>query len=123
MKEFIRYEEALALKELGFDEPCIIISKQLIYRNGNLCEADDGALEFFNNNKDEIIIAPIYSQVFRWFREKYKLYSCVFFENDTQYYFQYVDTDNIVTLNTDHKTYEEAELACLKKLIDIVKDK
>jgi len=56
--------------------------------------------------------------VLRWFREKYGLYSVIDGLENRQYY-------KITQLNTyskEYNTYEEAELACLKKLIQIVKE-
>ena len=54
-KEFVPYEQALALKELGYDE------------NYFYCYSDDGKL-----HSDEVwrrknsIKAPLYQQAFRW---------------------------------------------------------
>ena len=87
-KEFTPYEEALALKELGFDELCF------------------GWYD-------------CYSKAFRWFREKYGLYSVIDGLENRQYY-------KITQLNTyskEYNTYEEAEIECLKKLIELVKNK
>ena len=119
-KEFIPYEQALALKELGFDEPCFgsydpFGSKQLscsgIYTYGNC------------------IAAPLYQQAFRWFREKYDLRIWIE-SNYGVLKFEYViATTNFNFIDkqfndlSGYKTYEEAELECLKKLIEIVKNK
>ena len=62
---------------------------------------------------------------FRWFREKYNLFASIEYSTTTQ-------TDFVITINKkevndardeDYKTYEEAELACLIKLIEIIKNK
>jgi len=126
-REFIPYDRALALKELGFDEPC------LAFYNGKFLESTD--YNFDNDTSKDIglcIVAPLYQQVFRWFREKYNLqcwvettgskrYSCRYDGNDDtgKRWVGYLrdDLGNILFYNT----YEEAELACLKKLIEIVK--
>jgi len=59
-KEFIPYEQALALKELGFDEPCLGYYIEL--RN-----PQEGILtiEKCENNFDGLL-APTFSQAFRW---------------------------------------------------------
>jgi hypothetical protein len=62
--------------------------------------------------------SPLYQQVFRWFREKYGLRA---FPNQ-------VGGDWFCVINSMPQsdyfiTYEEAELACLKKLIETVKNK
>jgi len=109
-KEFIPYEQALELKELGFDEPyyfaTYLDSSNLIPR-----EEEDG----WDLSKG--IIAPLYQQAFRWFREKYILiYVIVKAES---WFF----TINGCNTQEGFNTYEEAELACLRKLIEIVKEK
>jgi hypothetical protein len=114
-KEFIPYEQALELKELGFDENYIA------------CYSSDGKL--YSNElwkyKDGIK-APLYQQAFRWFREKYQLYSWVKIEYEyggitPTYYITGKRQDDIP--GGPFNTYEEAELACLKKLIDLLKGK
>lgn len=65
-KEFIPYEQALALKELGFDEPCF----GYFYTEDKFFET-----KIKNSELDEecSIAVPLYQQVFRWFREKYHI--------------------------------------------------
>ena len=101
----------------------------------------------FKNNqmtkKAGLCTAPTYQQAFKWFREKYKLHSSVDFqklkENDTDddvelYEFRINEQWQIGkewydykygfkhhTFSYNHTSYEEAELECLKKLIEIVK--
>jgi hypothetical protein len=119
-KEFIPYEQAVALKELGFDEFCL------------KSYGDDGLLN--QNDHSLYLSAPLYQQVFRWFRKKYGLEGYVNLsdskEGDYFYYFNYISTNNISNRRKhcdffigNFKSYEEAELECLKKLIKIVKKK
>ena len=116
-KEFIPYEQALELKELGFDEPC------LAFYNGKFLESTD--YDFDNGTSKDIglcIVAPLYQQSFRWFREKgYRFTLSSDYENGI-YYFD-VWKSNQFMFETDYiyNTYEEAELECLKKLIEIAK--
>jgi hypothetical protein len=111
-KEFIPYEQALALKELGFDEECFAY-----YYNKEL---SFGARVAYG----EVIECPLKQQAFRWFREKYGLNSHIHQENRNNYSYccgqGYSDE---IGGYQDFKTYEEAELECLKKLIEIVKNK
>ena len=133
-KEFTPYEQALALKELGFDEPCLgkFYYTQLEI-GGNWSNSD------FKEDPDVFISAPLYQQAFRWFREKYEL-SCIIelTDNSRHYYYDFTISDS---KNRDYNDedcfdsckriyddgkfgkYEEAELECLKKLIEIVKKK
>ena len=123
-KEFIPYTEALALKELGFDEPCLNLyhkdTNQLIYK------PIDGVvmIKIDNHNKTNHCSAPLYQQAFRWFREKYGLELLIAKDDIEQYYFSVKKSEALFD-EDDYcfKTYEEAELECLKKLIEIVKNK
>jgi hypothetical protein len=115
-KEFVPYEQALDLKELGFDEPCF------------------GFYNDMENNKpmggnfpcDGRNSAPLYQQAFDWIREKH--YICGWVQesyflgrNLYQYTISRVETLNIIGDITE--IYEKAKLECLKKLIEIVKNK
>ena len=140
---FIPYEQALALKELGFDEPCFVtynIDKK-ISRNPSHNMEDlpiEGQPYYWNNSKINIncITTPLYQQAFRWFREKYKIIGKVndnsILENTYSISISKIFDSHILYANgRNHNlkdkqgftTYEEAELECLKKLIEIVKNK
>ena len=123
--EFIPYEQALTLKELGFDEPCFgTWDKPDKLWTGNPV---NGILDI----PEDIILAPTYSQAFRWFREKYNEHTILIPYCDSSgevlsYRFEIVVQDyNLNDFESECKnyTYEEAELECLKKLIEIVKNK
>lgn len=111
-KEFIPYEQALALKELGFDEPCFG------YRDG-------GGYLIIKAIPSCVISAPTFSQAFRWFREKYNLISVIGYHNIWKYTFliETIKEHKTVIIIDKIENYEEAELECLKKLIEIVKKK
>ncbi len=108
-KEFIPYEQALALKELGFDEPCLGYYIEL--KN-----PIEGLLKIGLDN--EYLQAPLYQQAFRWFREKYKKVDYPEFDYNEQKWHCHSDYKGYVLFDT----YEEAELACLIKLIEICKE-
>jgi len=116
-KEFIPYEQALALKELGFDEPCVSsYSKQ-----GQLSDLAD--CYTISNYKEQLFyLAPLYQQAFKWFREKYGLVIVIKPISDIKLELGYNLTKNGLIMKAC-TTYEEAELACLIKLIEIVKNK
>jgi hypothetical protein len=112
-KEFVSYEMALELKELGFDEPC--------YDNYNIY----GKLWGLRLNKQVKIkgacLAPTFSQAFKFFREKHKLPSWVYTSDNEKFYYGILrDTRFLIDGNKPYETYEEAELACLIKLIEVV---
>ena len=107
-KDFIKYEQALALKELGFDEPCL----------GNYADDENHTL-FTNGNRPGETNAPLYSQAFRWFREKHNLHSYI--EGAYPWFRYYVNSDDDRWEGFKHLTHEEAESACLDELIEIVR--
>ena len=127
--EFIPYKQALALKELGFDEPCLAFYSPKEELHPVFQEPLKGP--YFNNGSFiETLRAPLYQQAFRWFREKYVLDSIVQPTYSTKYQYRVfnIETKSKVQVYRDYmgkefKTYEEAELDCLKKLIEIVKNK
>jgi hypothetical protein len=126
MKDFILYPEALALKELGFNEPCFGYYYTLNGKDWKFAEKSE-----YYRLDDEIniggkfsLLAPTYSQAFRWFREKYNIHNGIYPYYD-EYEFQIKDfrlTTN-TPINSGLMKYEEAELACLIKLIEITKTK
>ena len=111
-KEFVPYQPSLDLRELGFDEPCFSY-----YYNREL---SFGAKTSYG----EVVEAPTFSQAFRWFRDKYNLMIPIYKDDIGQYYFSIPNSDRLLdTTNYCSESYEEAELECLKKLIEIVRQK
>ena len=125
-KEFIPYEQALALKELGFDEPCFAIHSINLMTENEDWELKIGGI-WTNHELVDSIKAPTFSQAFRWFREKYGYYYEIFVDDDKTFgflisYFLEIGRAN-KPIQRKYATYEEAELECLIKLIEIVKTK
>lgn len=122
-KEFVPYEQALALKELGFDEPCFGFYVPLLDGTQEL------EIKLWETHGERIILAPTFSQCFRWLREKYNLYSHVIesiaFDNTLEFVAlingSYINHGVLDKPVNRFETYEEAELQCLIKLIEIVK--
>jgi len=130
-KEFCTYEQALALKELGFDE------KSLAYWfNETPLNPEGQCLVYYQKPYDNTKItngvireyswAPLYQQAFRWFREKYDLQ---YWLNDggmlSKCFIKITGYkhDKFYFSSSEPMEYEEAEDACLDKLIEIVKNK
>ena len=115
-KEFIPYDRALRMKALGFDEPCfgIFFPSDKSWKD----------LKFRNSQQDNIVASPTFSQAFRWFREKYDMAHQVTYAGAKGRYNAFTD-DWVYDSNGELKefSYEEAELACLDKLIEIVESK
>lgn len=126
-KEFIPYEQALALKELGFDEKCFGY-----YDPQGKFQYSYTPLGYFNSRT----IIPLYQQAFRWFRDHHALmheispsFTCIITDLDSINKINYIYTfDHYHITDNDgeqifFESYEEAELACLNKLIELVKQK
>jgi hypothetical protein len=126
-KEFANYEQSLAVKELGFDEQCFSFYDS----DGELYESE-GYYKKGYNVSDEEVIAPLKQQAFRWFRENYNVLAAVY-SNASGYLYEWHDS-----IGGTHRgwseyegpndsgvwdTYEEAEDACIDKLIEIIKQK
>ena len=127
-KEFIPYEQALELKELGFNERCFgfynPIHENQLLRTEVLYDVDGGSFGNWNQTK-YFISAPLYQQAFRWFREKYGYIGGIrmlgtsgnniilgeFYKDDDNYFMMFGET------------YEDCELKSLKKLIEVAKNK
>jgi hypothetical protein len=137
MKDFVPYQEALELKQLGFDEPCFgkwLSSLQSNWKDYELI-LEMGMNEEFEDNRNVYLLqeacsAPTYSQAFRWFREKYDLFGCIDLQAcSPSHWFIRIDKIEINDYlyhsedkNVKYNTYEEAELACLQKLIELAKN-
>ena len=127
MKDLTLYPEAFELKQLGFDEPCFgwydseyqeilnydHVNNSCGWLNGNHCST------------------PTYSQAFRWFRNEHNLDSEVYMNHEygVKFYSKLIlKLEGSVVTHIPgpfemYKSYEEAELACLRKLIELVKNK
>ena len=115
-KEFIPHEEALAMKELGFDEPCLAW-----YSGKDLWIAVNYGG----------VLAPLYQQAFKWFRDEFQLIKQDYMFSQVEDYYAFIIYSSINGNIYDccyndkeeisgfgFKLYEEAELACLRKLIE-----
>ena len=131
--EFLPYEQALALKELGFDKPCLKVGNPNGHTMWKWIEVDgepptvninDVIQVHYDENWAQI---PTFSQAFRWFREKYGLDSFVkhLYKSTIKvgYYFVIDEYKGIEFQSEIFSTPEEAELTCLVKLIEIAKVK
>jgi hypothetical protein len=118
-KEFIPYEQALALKKLGFDEPCFGFHSKI---HGLMMVKTSGSSSLYKDAGE--CLAPTYSQAFRWFREKYDLHNGIYpYYDEYEYQIKDFRLSTNTPINGGLMSYPEAELACLKKLIEIVKTK
>jgi hypothetical protein len=137
-KEFVSYEQAVALKELGFNEICMgYFDVRLEHQIGNF-----DFTEIKGYHESVAALSPLKQQVFRWFREKYNLHyrityydpiKAIEFQADYQgflYKTSAASFDGSLYLphqsywklkDSPYSTYEEAENACIDKLIELAK--
>jgi hypothetical protein len=131
-KEFVPYELALRMKQLGFDEKCIAYyQKSAVIGNDNILPISfTNMASDFNDYEYSKLGVPFYSaptwqQAFRWFREKHNIHSFIIpLIDEVGFVYKYqarVHTkESAVKIIGEFESYEEAELACLEKLIEIV---
>lgn len=115
-ENFVSYEHALALKELGFDKPCL----------GGFLIADNGQFNVFCMDTNHIapicntddpnnwLCTPLKQQVFEWFRDTKKKIDYPEFDYDEQKWFCHSDYKK----RNLYDTYLQAESACIDKLIE-----
>lgn len=120
MKEhFLNYEQSLAVKELGFPQ------------NDYFAWFDSKNNVYFDNDYESAYYSPtccsspLKSQFFKWVREKgYKpnIVNDVSASKDGFYYFDLWLSGQILW-ETDYvfDTYEQAEDACINKIIELLK--
>jgi hypothetical protein len=132
-REFCSYEQALALKELGFDEKCLsrycaVTEWEELTGEILLQDIDCNVSERF------LVKAPLKQQVLRWFREKYG-YDVDYIRMPKDEVFPItkdseikwtviiyrVYTNDFIDVGTYFNTYEQAENACIDKLLEIAK--
>jgi hypothetical protein len=131
-KEFIPYEIAVELKELGFDEPCFgyYLCKNSAF--GIYIEITSNWLDLLPYDSSSCK-APLYQQAFEFFRDKYNLHHSISVnQRSCKYHFKIrtieYESDlkpfgdsKIISEDGPRKKYEDIELDCLVKLIEIVK--
>ena len=75
-KEFVTYEQAVALKELGFDERCFgHYNPNGVFFWKILCSDEDNdhtlsVKDIMEHVADGYVEAPLYQQAFRWLHEQ-----------------------------------------------------
>ena len=114
-KEFLQYELEVELVELGFNEKTFDVHSDIITSGFKIVKKPTPRI--------------LYQQAFKWFRQEHGLYSHVresyAFDNTLEFVAQingsYVNHGIEDKPINRFETYEEAELECLKKLIELCK--
>ncbi len=113
-KEFVTYPLALRMKALGFDEPCL------------KSYTKDG--DFVTKMWQEVECdAPLFQQAFRWFDYSTEFSGFIVPSPEeglfTWWIQNYIEPQLSYESKESYLTREEAELACIEKLIEIVESK
>jgi hypothetical protein len=146
-REFTPYDRALKLKELGFVDECMAYYTISLTEVEHKEDGTTGPFgwkkgevffekRFFKNNSQGIdgsnenwleAGAPLFQQAFRWFRDEHgvSIYVSPLEDGSAFYHMVYTNinvpfSNRICSLPSKWNTYEEAELACLDTLIELV---
>lgn len=142
-KEFVPYELAVKLKELGFNKLCMYAWCEMggfnrytreridIYytlkTNGNpfglFSEGHNWNRAIEGSNKNKIqCSAPLWQQSFDWFREKHNLYYSILPLGYNVNAIRVGPLGNLLSYGNNYN-YQEARQACLEKLIELISPK
>ena len=124
-KQFVSFDIALKLKELGFDEKFSLFDSAVYYVNGNLTLCNDGYKTLFLEK--EFIICPLYQQVIDWFRIKHNLFIELVIDRTAEPKFTYIITRYLGDFNWEesimseflYRTYEESREDAILKAIEL----
>lgn len=119
-KEFATYEQASALRDLGFNETCLGC---YIYEVETLAWKLNYAM--YDNDIRWVIAAPLKSQIFKWFRNKYDVdfYITRSLPNVISKDIYHIVLNDIWVPNDSHRNYEDAENRLIDNLIELAKQK
>jgi hypothetical protein len=121
-KDFIPYDLSLRMKAIDFNEPCLRMGMSDIDII-NAERTDEGDYPKNSDLYSGWVSIPTYLQVFRWFRDNYNLYHNI--DKHGYWFFEikkdegFGDLTEVISVY-DFDRYEEAELQCLIKLIEVV---
>lgn len=136
MEDFVTYEQAVKLKKFGFDWDCGYYYDEITQKfkpntNDSYCELSTNDLLWNNNKMWRCTSAPTLSQVQKWFREVKGIIICIeprFYRNKRPlmgYDYRLFNKDDgcysNIKAETIYDTYEQAVLAALNKILELLK--
>jgi hypothetical protein len=118
--QFCTKEQSVRVKNLGFNGLCLY-GFSTHYENSKLCKDKWKGCDYNRSaNSETIVSIPTRSQVFTFFREKFKLYHHI---RENHYkMFEYEITPRQTMTNKAVASYEEAEFICIDNLILIAQN-
>lgn len=133
-KQFVPYELAVKLKELGFDEKCFGYynsHRQLRYQ-GQVDPLGGMDVEEMSNTSlnSKYCSSPLWQQAFDWFLNEKSHFSYIRIFNHYDFGFSILKVDaakatkkELLFSSNYYTYYEEARSACLEKLIELITNK
>ena len=127
-EDFVLIDEAIGMKKLGFDEICPTkygMTSLMLYENWKPFKNSDDLYEgrVFCN---DLCAAPTYAQCFRWFRKNHGYVKDIYY-NGNQWEWCIHKIPELTQVEDEtlsfYDKYEQAELACLRIMINLVKYK
>ena len=137
-REFVPFEIAKKLRAIGFDESCCAFyeAERVVSKPEMVDDKDQYRVSGWRTCKNSEVpahyfAAATFSQAFRWLLNRHNLYGIIIPTETMNWTFKTMtvveDVIEVPPYNhvdaNDYITYEEAELACLEKLIEIVESK
>jgi hypothetical protein len=129
-KEFIPYDLALRMKSLGFDDTCFRFYWENSTKMMGEHSSPNSNSDLDNLSKTHLrglqgtsyCALPTWQQAFRFFRQEHNLKFHIREDVWNNWCsLKMIRHDDYISIG-EYKTYEEAELECLKKLIEIVEN-
>jgi hypothetical protein len=117
---FVPHEQALSLQELGFSDFVFGYYYTLngTHWNFGTREQYNYLDELYDIGSSWTTPAPLYQQAFKFFRDKGRIFYINMVYGDLFYFVMGFNKEDLVI--SDHfETYEQTELECIKKLIEI----
>lgn len=122
--QFVPYEIALKLKDLGFDEECLATysNRELSRNPSHKMDAKpiQGKPYTWKNSKvhNSVVAAPLWQDAFDWFRKEHNLYYVIIPLGYNVNAIQVGELGRLLPYGNNYN-YEEAREACLVKLIEL----
>lgn len=123
-KQFVTYEIALKLKELGFDEISRFGQETSLY-------TEEGKHTFYANYgfmgsglSGGYIYAPLWSQIIDWFREKQNIcinIEPITFDDEPTYIFEIINLKNGILLNNINSSFIDSSEALEQAILEVIK--
>lgn len=125
-EDLVTYKQAIALQEIKYDQVSWFSNIASLYNKEGKHTMYTNYGRMGSGTSDGYISAPLKTHVFRWFRKKYNLYHRIDpGSHDNLGFYLGATLTNSLSIKTFlvgvYTDYNEAESACIDKLIELVK--